>query len=126
MPHQTSLTGVLKVVFLLFIMMMSIVLINLIIGLSISDIAALRKEAHVHKLINTVAAIQSVESLHQLLGWALPRLATDTRVTTNNTGDRAIDEQVVETTINCVHKSQAPMRAVSRSTLISRTWTTPQ
>ena len=124
MPHQTSLTGVLKVVFLLFIMMMSIVLINLIIGLSISDIAALRKEAHVHKLINTVAAIQSVESLHQLLGWALPRLATDTRVTSNNTGDRAIDEQVEEST--SVHKSQAPMCAVSRSTLISRTWTTPQ
>ena len=99
MPHQTSLTGLLQVVFLLFIMMMSIVLINLIIGLSISDIAALRKEAHVHKLINTVAAIQSVESLHQLLGWALPRLATDTRVTSNNTGDRAIDEQVEESTV---------------------------
>ena len=126
MPHQTSLTGVLKVVFLLFIMMMSIVLINLIIGLSISDISALRKEAHVHKLINTVAAIQSVESLHQLLGWALPRLATDTRVTSNNNGagDRAIDEQVEEST--SVHKSQAPMCAVSRSTLISRTWTTPR
>ena len=115
-----------KVVFLLFIMMMSIVLINLIIGLSISDIAALRKEAHVHKLINTVAAIQSVESLHQLLGWALPRLATDTRVTSNNTGagDRDIDEQVEEST--SVHKSHASMCAVSRSTLISRTWTTPR
>ena len=34
----------------------------------------------------------------------LPRLATDTRVTTNNTGDRAIDEQVEEST--SVHKSR--------------------
>ena len=33
---------IIKIVFLLFIMMMSIVLINLIIGLSISDIAFLR------------------------------------------------------------------------------------
>ena len=113
-------------VFLLFIMMMSIVLINLIIGLSISDIAALRKEAHVHKLINTVAAIQSVESLHQLLGWALPGLDTDTRVTSNNTGDRAIDEQV-EKSIQCsftIIGMCSNERAVSRSTLISRTWTT--
>ena len=31
-----------KIVFLLFIMMMSIVLINLVIGLSISDISTLR------------------------------------------------------------------------------------
>ena len=35
-------TLVIKIVFLLFIMMMSIVLINLIIGLSINDIASLR------------------------------------------------------------------------------------
>ncbi len=35
-------TLIIKIVFLLFIMMMSIVLINLIIGLSISDIAFLR------------------------------------------------------------------------------------
>ena len=35
-------TLVVKIVFLLFIMMMSIVLINLIIGLSINDIASLR------------------------------------------------------------------------------------
>ena len=35
-------TLIIKIVFLLFIMMMSIVLINLIIGLSTSDIAFLR------------------------------------------------------------------------------------
>lgn len=35
-------TLIIRIVFLLFIMMMSIVLINLIIGLSISDIAFLR------------------------------------------------------------------------------------
>ena len=59
-----------KIVFLLFVMLMSVVLINLVIGLSISDVGNLRKDAHIHKLINTVSAIKSVERLlGRLAAW---------------------------------------------------------
>ena len=99
-----------RLVFLLFIMMMSIVLINLVIGLSISDISSLRysfilyqhflilfvtfrKEAHIHKLINTVSAIKSVENLHQLLWFIFPSLKYNTQVT-NNSSEYMLDDQV--------------------------------
>ena len=97
-----------RLVFLLFIMMMSIVLINLVIGLSISDISSLRygfiptnifltvsfrKEATIHKLINTVSAIKSVENLHQLFLFIFPRLKYNTQVT-NNSSEYMMDDQV--------------------------------
>ena len=68
----------------MFVILMSIVLINLVIGLSISDVVALRlveddrvaliniwflfrKDAHIHKVINTVSAIRSVHTLKENL-----------------------------------------------------------
>ena len=103
-------TLVIKIVFLLFIMMMSIVLINLIIGLSISDIASLRwlvnndeqfchrnilrKEAKVHKLINTVSAIKSVENLNMIISFVFPKLRNNTRVTDDKDTGHMIDDQV--------------------------------
>lgn len=75
--------------------MMSIVLINLVIGLSISDISTLRKEAHIHKLINTVTAIKSVENLQKLLSWMFPFLKINTRVTSNNKNNvHMLDEKI--------------------------------
>merc|ERR1719370_2887537 len=56
-----------KLIFLAFVILMSIVLINLVIGLSISDVVALRKDAHIHKVINTVSAIRSVNTLKENL-----------------------------------------------------------
>ena len=101
-------TLVVKIVFLLFIMMMSIVLINLIIGLSINDIASLRwgfilklisqlfvrKEANIHKLINTVSAIKSVENLNMIISFVFPRLRNNTRVTSDTHTGHMIDDQV--------------------------------
>jgi len=56
-----------KLIFLVFVILMSIVLINLVIGLSISDVVSLRKDAHIHKVINTVSAIRSVHNLKENL-----------------------------------------------------------
>ena len=104
-----------RLVFLLFIMMMSIVLINLVIGLSISDISSLRysfiptnifltvsfrKEATIHKLINTVSAIKSVENLHQLFLFIFPSLKYNTQVT-NNSSEYMMDDQVNQIFKNC-------------------------
>ena len=94
-------TWFVKVVFLLFIMMMSIFLINLVIGLSINDINEIRlvmnltysniimsiprKEAHVHKLINTVSAIKSVERLVRTVNNLFPCFWYNTRLTCQKT-----------------------------------------
>ena len=52
-----------------------------------------RKEAHIHKLINIVTAIKSVENLHQLLWWIFPRLKYNTQVT-NDSSEYMMDDQV--------------------------------
>ena len=52
-----------------------------------------RKEAHIHKLMKTVSAIRSVENLHSLMTWMVPRLQYDTRVVVNKS-EHDIDDQV--------------------------------
>jgi len=56
-----------RVVFVFFLVTMSIVLMNLVVGLAIGDIESMRKDANIHKLISTLIAIRVVDGLSQLL-----------------------------------------------------------
>ena len=71
-PHSTWVT---KLLFSVFLLGMSIVLMNLVVGLAISDISALRlamveelmvalrHEAHIRKTISLMMAIEATEQL---------------------------------------------------------------
>ena len=52
----------------------------------------LRKEAHIHKMINTVTAIKSVENLTMIISWILPGLRCNTRVTAIDREDMLNDQ----------------------------------
>ena len=52
----------------------------------------LRKEAHIHKMINTVTAIKSVENLTKIISWILPGLSCNTRVTATDREDMLNDQ----------------------------------
>ena len=54
----------------------------------------LRKEAKVHKLINTVSAIKSVENLNMIISFVFPKLRNNTRVTNDKGTGHMIDDQV--------------------------------
>merc|ERR1719195_2215094 len=62
-----------KIVFVFFIMIMCIVVMNMVLGLAISDINELRKIAHVRKLAMLVAAIQRTENVLNRLQLVLPK-----------------------------------------------------
>ena len=54
----------------------------------------IRKEAKIHKLINTVSAIKSVENLNMIISFVCPKLRNNTRVTSDNDMGHMIDDQV--------------------------------
>ena len=47
-----------------------------------------------HKLINTVSAIKSVENLNMIISFVFPKLRNNTRVTDDNYTGNMIDDQV--------------------------------
>ena len=62
----------------------------------------LRKEAHIHKMINTVSAIKSVENLTRILSWLVPRLRCNTRLTAPDRDNLLTDQ--AETRTGYTHK----------------------
>ena len=47
-----------------------------------------------HKLINTVSAIKSVENLNMIISFVFPKLRNNTRVTDDKDTGHMIDDQV--------------------------------
>ena len=47
-----------------------------------------------HKLINTVSAIKSVENLNMIISFVFPKLRNNTRVTDDKDTGNMIDDQV--------------------------------
>jgi len=82
-----------KVLFAAFLVVMSIVLMNLVVGLAISDIAALRHEAHIRKIVSLMMAIQKTECLSGLFHRMLPtQQILRTQITSQATCD--FDEKI--------------------------------
>jgi len=60
-PENNGLT--VRFVFLSFLLCMSIVVMNLVIGLAIGDIETMRKNANIHKLVSSIMAIRLIDEL---------------------------------------------------------------
>ncbi|CAK9830093.1 Transient receptor potential channel pyrexia [Anthophora retusa] len=69
-----------RVVFLAFVMLASIVLMNLMIGLAVNDIQGLEKEGHIRQLLKQAEFVGHLERLtsHRIFrgNWLHPRLGT--------------------------------------------------
>ena len=65
-----------------------------------------RKEANIHKMINIISAIKSVENINQILYILLPALHTNTRVIPSKT-EHNISEQIFLDIPNLDYSTQA-------------------
>lgn len=76
---SSFLTATSRVVFLAFVMLASIVLMNLMIGLAVNDIQGLEKEGHIRQLLKQAEFVGHLERLtsHRIFrgNWLHPRLA---------------------------------------------------
>ncbi|CAG2062107.1 unnamed protein product [Timema podura] len=65
----TRLPATSRIIFLLFVILASIVLMNLMVGLAVSDIQALQTEGHIHRLLKQADFIDQLEKMsnHRIL-----------------------------------------------------------
>lgn len=73
-PHKLIVTS--RLIFLVFIILASVVLMNLLVGLAVKDIDTLQQEGHVRRLEKQAEFIRQLEmviSLKILHGWWVPK-----------------------------------------------------
>ena len=63
-----------KLVFVIFVFDMSVVLMNLILGMAVSDIDALQKSSEVKRMVNECYIVKTMEEIFYFLGKFVPFL----------------------------------------------------
>lgn len=61
-----------KLLFILFVMDMSVVLMNLILGMAVSDIDALQKTSAIKRMLNECLIVKSMEGFFMFVGGVMP------------------------------------------------------
>ena len=61
-----------KLVFVFFVMDMSVVLMNLILGMAVSDIDALQKSSAIKRMMNETQIVKNMEGFFVMLGKLMP------------------------------------------------------
>ena len=61
-----------KLLFVFFVMDMSVVLMNLILGMAVSDIDALQKTSAIKRVTNEIIIVKNIEGLFTFIGRIMP------------------------------------------------------
>ena len=63
-----------KVIFVIFVLDMSVVLMNLILGMAVSDIEGLQRSSAIKRMVNESMIVDNMEGLFLFIGKMIPMM----------------------------------------------------
>ena len=63
-----------KVIFVIFVLDMSVVLMNLILGMAVSDIEGLQRSSAIKRMVNESMIVDNMEGLFLFMGKIMPMM----------------------------------------------------